>query len=98
MAAATARTIAARITQPIARTHPHLFAHAGELTPGITAAEYAQRRHRLMAPLNNGDVAVLVGHPTTYTSYSIFNPFHQNTNFLYLTGLDEPDCAVVLGK
>jgi intermediate cleaving peptidase 55 len=29
---------------------------------------------------------------------NIFYPFHQNTDFWYLTGFNEPDAAVILGK
>ncbi|KAI9190496.1 aminopeptidase [Blastocladiella emersonii ATCC 22665] len=87
-----------RATQPLAHTHGHLFGSLAELTPGITAAEYAARRERLMAQLPSGSAAVLVGNPTTFATQKIFNQFQQNTDFFYMTGLDEPDCVAVFEK
>ncbi|KAJ3364602.1 hypothetical protein GGF31_008990 [Allomyces arbusculus] len=87
-----------RATQPLPHTHPDLFKSAAELTPGITSMEYESRRAKLMSQLPDGAVAVLVGNPTTFASNKIFNVFQQNTDFLYLTGLDEPDAVLVLEK
>ncbi len=46
--------------QPLARSHAHLV-RPGELTPGITAAEYEDRRRRLMDSLPAGSVVVCMG-------------------------------------
>lgn len=44
--------------QPLPETHPHLLA-PGELVPGITAAEFAQRRQALGNALGPNAVAIL---------------------------------------
>merc|ERR1712129_416178 len=44
--------------QPVYETHPHIL-KAGELTPGITAQEYADRRAALANSMSEGGVAVL---------------------------------------
>lgn len=46
--------------QPLALTHPHLVRQR-ELTPGITAEEYEDRRRRLMDSLPAGSVVVCMG-------------------------------------
>lgn len=46
--------------QPLAGSHAHVV-RAGELTPGITAAEYEDRRRRLMDSLPPGSVVVCMG-------------------------------------
>src|ERR1700761_5190678 len=44
--------------QPVHETHPHLL-QPGELTPGITAQEYADRRTKLAAKLPDKAIAVV---------------------------------------
>ncbi|KAI9223326.1 peptidase M24, structural domain-containing protein [Blastocladiella britannica] len=87
-----------RVTQPLPHSHPHIFRSQAELTPGITAAEYALRRDHLAEQLPNGSAAIVVGHPTTFATQKIFNAFQQSTDFYYLTGLDEPDSIAVLER
>lgn len=97
--------------QPSPYTHPHLLKH-GEVTPGLTQTEYELRRHKLASliaaqaarldptsPKNgtlSSHIAVILSHPTRYMTNDIPYPFHQNQDFLYLTGILEPDCALVL--
>ncbi|CAB4489411.1 uncharacterized protein OCT59_011176 [Rhizophagus irregularis] len=83
--------------QPTAKTHPHLM-KPGEVTPGITATEYEFRRARLMNMLPENSVAIALGYRTRYMSNKVFYPFHQNTDFFYLCGFNEPDAAIVLEK
>ncbi len=54
--------------QPQPSTHPHLFEHQDELTPGIQAKEYAQRRQRLMESLPDGSVVLAVAGKMKYMS------------------------------
>lgn len=49
-----------RSGQPLGTTHPHLVRN-GDLTPGIPASEYEERRRRLMASLPEGAVVVCMG-------------------------------------
>ncbi|XP_018594029.1 xaa-Pro aminopeptidase 3 isoform X2 [Scleropages formosus] len=92
--------------QPSPFTHPHLLKH-GEVTPGLTQTEFELRRQRLAALIatnaerlgatNSGcPVAIVLSHPIRYMTNDIPYPFHQNQEFLYLTGILEPDSALVL--
>ncbi|KAJ9151324.1 Intermediate cleaving peptidase 55 [Pleurostoma richardsiae] len=84
--------------QPVHETHPHLL-KPGEITPGITAQEYADRRARLAMSLPRaGDVAVLAAADLKYRSGAVFYPFRQESNFLYLTGFAEPDSMAVIQR
>ncbi|KXS10425.1 Creatinase/aminopeptidase [Gonapodya prolifera JEL478] len=86
------------IGQPSWGTHPHLI-RPGEITPGITRAEYRQRRENLMASLPSGSVALIGGYGVRYQSGAgVFYPFKQNADMFYFSGVDEPDTALVLVK
>ena len=62
--------------QPISSTHPELLA-PGQLTPGVTAAEYAARRRQLSELLPPGSIAVLPSAATTYMAGVIPWPYRQ---------------------
>ncbi|XP_042361020.1 xaa-Pro aminopeptidase 3 [Plectropomus leopardus] len=93
--------------QPSPFTHPHLLKH-GEVTPGLSQTEYELRRHRLASLIeaqsdrlgpstpSSTHVVVVLSHPTRYMTNDIPYPFHQNQDFLYLSGILEPDSALVL--
>ncbi|ELR15705.1 XaaPro aminopeptidase 3, putative [Acanthamoeba castellanii str. Neff] len=83
--------------QPHPSTHPHLVKE-GEITPGITAKEYAQRRENLMARVPVGTVMIVPSHPEMMMSYDIPYSFRQQTDFYYLSGYQEPDALLVLAK
>ncbi|KAL8699776.1 MAG: hypothetical protein Q9224_001266 [Gallowayella concinna] len=83
--------------QPLHETHPHLL-KAGELTPGITASEYAQRRSKLASKLPKNGVAILAASDVKYRSGAVFYEFHQDSDFFYLTGFNEPEAVAVIGK
>ena len=68
------------------------------LTPGIPAIEYENRRRALMDRLPPKSVVVLMGGRIKYMSRNIFYKFRQESNFWYLTGMQEPDAALVLEK
>lgn len=89
--------------QPIHETRPHLL-NPGELTPGIPASEYYQRRIDLSRRLidinsnnkNKSILAILIGNQLKYASGPVFYPFQQNNNFFYLSGFNEPDAMMML--
>nr|XP_020838341.1 probable Xaa-Pro aminopeptidase 3 isoform X2 [Phascolarctos cinereus] len=89
--------------QPSPFTHPHLL-RPGEVTPGLSQVEYALRRHKLMALIQKeaqgqagtDQAVVLLSNPTFYMSNDIPYTFHQDNNFLYLCGFQEPDSILVL--
>ncbi|KOS23014.1 Intermediate cleaving peptidase 55 [Escovopsis weberi] len=83
--------------QPLHETHPHIL-NAGELTPGITAQEYADRRAALAAAMPQGAAAVLHAASLQYKSGAVFHPYRQESNFFYLTGWQEPDAVAVVRK
>ncbi|KAG8716192.1 hypothetical protein FRC08_009755 [Ceratobasidium sp. 394] len=86
-----------RFGQPFHGSHPHLTA-PDELTPGIAAAEYHQRRQRLMESVPPGSVVVSRAAVLKYMSGQIFYKFRQSSNFWYLTGVEEQHSAVILYK
>ncbi|XP_034499433.1 xaa-Pro aminopeptidase 3 isoform X3 [Ailuropoda melanoleuca] len=89
--------------QPSPFTHPHLL-KPGEVTPGLSQVEYALRRHKLMSLIHKetqeqsgtDQTVVLLSNPTYYMSNDIPYTFHQDNNFLYLCGFQEPDSILVL--
>lgn len=76
----------------------------GEVTPGLSQVEYALRRHKLMVLIQKeaqdwdglDHTVILLSNPTYYMSNDIPYVFHQDTNFLYLCGFQEPDSILVL--
>lgn len=83
--------------QPVYETHPHIL-KPGEITPGITAQEYHDRRAALAQSLPRDAVAILESAETKWRSGAVFFPFRQDSNFLYLTGFSEPESLAVIQK
>ncbi|KAK2761636.1 hypothetical protein FQN54_001464 [Arachnomyces sp. PD_36] len=83
--------------QPVHETHPHIL-KAGELTPGITALEYAHRRSKLASKLPKNGIAIVAASETKYRSSSVFYEYHQNPDFFYLTGFNEPGAVAVIAN
>lgn len=83
--------------QPVHETHPEVL-RPGEVTPGITAQEYHDRRARLAHALPKDAVAVLPAADIKWRSGAVFYPFRQESNFYYLTGFNEPDALAVVQK
>ncbi|XP_071028169.1 xaa-Pro aminopeptidase 3-like isoform X2 [Oncorhynchus clarkii lewisi] len=82
--------------------------YLGEVTPGLTQTEFDLRRQRLASLIevqadrlgptasSNKHLVIVLSHPIRYMTNDIPYPFHQNQDFLYLTGILEPDSALVL--
>jgi Xaa-Pro aminopeptidase len=90
---AAAPTASAQSTSP-ARTTAQTTAQttARAASPvGIDRSEFAQRRAALAAALTDGVILVLGGHEPREDYMS----FYQTPNFLYLTGVREPDAALL---
>ncbi|KAJ3928745.1 MAG: peptidase M24 [Lentinula lateritia] len=83
--------------QPLFQSHSHLI-KPDELTPGIHAQEYEDRRRSLMNRLPDNSLVVSLAGTIKYMSGSAFYKFRQASDFWYLTGFEEPDSAVVLEK
>ncbi|XP_071194761.1 xaa-Pro aminopeptidase 3-like isoform X4 [Salvelinus alpinus] len=87
---------------------PFLLSVTGEVTPGLTQTEFDLRRQRLASLIevqadrlgptasSNKHLVIVLSHPIRYMTNDIPYPFHQNQDFLYLTGILEPDSALVL--
>lgn len=85
-----------RFGQPVHESHPHLIA-AGDITPGISALEYHHRRAALARKLPRNSVAILAANELKYRTSSVFYEYHQDPNFRYLTGFNEPESLAVIG-
>lgn len=68
------------------------------MTAGITAQEYADRRAALADAMPEGGVAVLHAAALQYKSGAVFHTYRQESNFLWLTGWEEPDAVAVIEK
>ncbi|WP_444903316.1 aminopeptidase P N-terminal domain-containing protein [Microbulbifer sp. CnH-101-E] len=64
--------------------------------PLISGAEYALRRARLMAGLAPDSLAIISSAGEQLRSRDTYFPFRQDSDFLYLTGFDEPESLLVL--
>ncbi|XP_052278320.1 xaa-Pro aminopeptidase 3-like isoform X2 [Dreissena polymorpha] len=89
--------------QPVHETHPHLMG-MDEVTPGITRAEYQQRRLRLATMVQEAKTQQSIKHSIVLipsaTKVIMTNDipytFRQNTDFLYMSGFQEPDSMLVI--
>ncbi|KAI9877181.1 MAG: hypothetical protein M1830_004616 [Pleopsidium flavum] len=68
------------------------------VTPGITALEYAHRRAKLASKLPDNSIAVIAASDIKYRSGAVFYEFHQDSNFFYLTGFNEPEALAIIEK
>jgi Xaa-Pro aminopeptidase len=68
----------------------------GEITPGITAKEYSDRRIRLLEKLPSGSVAIIGSAPVKMMTDVVPYTFRQDADYLYLTGCIQPSGVVVL--
>ncbi|XP_033111853.1 xaa-Pro aminopeptidase 3-like [Anneissia japonica] len=89
--------------QPTPFAHKHLMAH-DDITPGISRSEFKQRRNALMTSISRSasgseskhHIVVVLSSEKKFMTDEIPYPFRQSTNFLYLSGFQEPDSALVL--
>ncbi|GFH26242.1 predicted protein, partial [Haematococcus lacustris] len=86
--------MAYNVGQPHPLTHPERL-RPGQLTVGVSAAEYAARRRCLAASLPPGTLLVLPAAATIYMAGVIPYPYRQDPDFLYLTGLNQHAVAVM---
>ncbi|KAI1906298.1 aminopeptidase [Ophidiomyces ophidiicola] len=68
------------------------------VTPGVTAFEYAHRRAKLAAKLPKNGIAIIRAAEVKYKAKSVFYEYHQNPDFYYLTGFNEPGALAVIAK
>lgn len=91
--------------QPAAQTHPYLM-QQGEVTPGITKAEFALRRTRLVEEIAktpfgsayDNHVILIPSGQKMFMAHDVPYPYRQCSDFLYLCGFQEPNSLLVLEK
>ena len=68
------------------------------VTPGITALEYHHRRCALAKEIPPNSAAIFAANDLKYASGAVFYKFHQDPDFLYLTGFKEQDALAIIEK
>lgn len=64
----------------------------------MKANTYKQRRNRLAETMNSSSILILAGNTGLERTNDVAYPFRQSSNFLYLTGVNQPDAVLVLHK
>ncbi|NBB92225.1 MAG: M24 family metallopeptidase [Gammaproteobacteria bacterium] len=62
----------------------------------IRSEEFTRRRRRLMEEAGEEALIVLAAAPERLRNGDAYYPYRQDSDFLYLTGLDEPEAVLVL--
>src|SRR5690349_5604557 len=65
-------------------------------TDTIPGPEFKARRQKLKEALGPGSIAVMFTNPTRNRNNDVDFLFRGDSNFLYVTGFEEPDAAVIL--
>ncbi|CAK4082835.1 unnamed protein product [Aphanomyces euteiches] len=92
-----ASAVQTRLRHQLASRNPFLVGES-ELVPGIEAVEVQLRRQKAVQLLPPNSLLILNAAEEKYMSHDIPYDFRQDSHFLYLTGLDEPDAVAVLKK
>jgi Xaa-Pro aminopeptidase len=61
----------------------------------IPPQEFKQRRKKIMRQMKKHSMALIAGHSASVRNGDVEYPFRQDSDFLYLTGFDEPDAVAV---
>lgn len=65
------------------------------MTPEM-AEIFRQRRKRLIEAIGPGAIAIIPGAPVAVRSRDVEFPYHQDHDFYYLTGFDEPEAVMLV--
>lgn len=85
------------LSQPTAFTHGYLMS-ASDVTPGISRAEYVQRRRHLAAALPPRSLCLFPSNPQRYMSEDVPYFYHHNTDLMYICGITEPGSLLAVEK
>ena len=77
-------------------SHPPYARYGMYDTDGIPPQEYRQRRAAVMAIMDTGSIAVFHANDPDNRNGDVDYKFRQNDNFLYLTGCNESNAALIL--
>ena len=59
-------------------------------------SEFKRRRNQLMKMIGKGSIAIVSSAQTRVRNRDVEYPFRQDSDFLYLTGFNEPGAVLVL--
>src|SRR5690606_35791381 len=59
---------------------------------------FEARRQRLMSEMGDRAVAIIAAAPTAIRNHDVEHEYRQESDFYYLTGLDEPNSLLVLSN
>ncbi|MCK4707459.1 MAG: aminopeptidase P N-terminal domain-containing protein, partial [Gammaproteobacteria bacterium] len=62
----------------------------------MTQREFKRRRNQLMKMVGKGNIAIVASASEQTRNRDVDYPFRQDSDFLYLTGFNEPDSVLVL--
>ena len=62
----------------------------------VSNSEYRVRRNRVISSMESNSLAILPAAPSQLRNRDTAYPFRQNSDFFYLTGLEEPEAILVL--
>ena len=65
---------------------------------GLPVSEFQERRAKVFVAILDDSALITNAAEVKYMTHDIPWEFHQNSNFMYLTGLEEPDAHAVLAK
>ncbi len=64
----------------------------------MDASIHAERRRRLLERMGERAVAIIPSAPTAIRNNDVEHEYRQDSDFFWLTGLDEPNSVLVLGN
>ena len=76
------------------RAHPH----NDRVTSTPFASELAARRKAFLDRIGPGSVAIVASAPVQIRNNDVEHPYRQDSDFFYLTGLDEPESLAVFSN
>lgn len=71
---------------------------AGELLPGLSVAEFVQRRQRLAETLPADSVALIPAPPINYMAGNVPYPYRPDADFTYLTGIRQANVLAAVSS
>lgn len=87
----------AAVAQVVHPELPHYkLAHVPEITEELPPSFFAENREKIRAMLPDSSMAAVFSAPQKFRAAEVPYPFHQDADFYYLTGLNEPNALLLL--